>query len=72
MIKGLSKFGADILPTNPFYYLLSVKQKVKYGAPAVKLPENDKHSGKFIPMIFSHGVGNTMSWFSTICKDLAS
>lgn len=23
-------------------------------------------------MIFSHGVGNTMSWFSTICKDLAS
>lgn len=23
-------------------------------------------------MIFSHGIGNTLSWFSTICKDLAS
>lgn len=72
MIKGLIKFSADMMPANPFYYLLGVKQRVKVEAPLVKLPENDKHQGKFIPMVFSHGVGNTMSWFSTICKDLAS
>ena len=72
MIKGLIKFGADLVPSGPFYYLLSVKQRVKVDAPLIKLEENDKHQGKFIPLVFSHGVGNTMSWFSTICKDLAS
>ena len=72
MIKGLIKFGADIVPATPFYYLQSVKQRVMVDAPLVKLPDSDKHEGKFIPVIFSHGVGNTMSWFSTICKDFAS
>lgn len=72
MVKGLMKFAADIPPASPFYFLQSVKQKVLVEAPLVKLPESDKHEGKFIPIIFSHGVGNTMSTFSTLCKDLAS
>ncbi len=60
------------MPETPFKYMLSLKQRVKVDAPLVKLAENDKHEGKYIPIIFSHGVGNTMSWFSTICKDIAS
>lgn len=43
MIKGLMRFAADILPSGPFYYLLSVKQNVRVNAPIAKLPENDKH-----------------------------
>lgn len=72
MVKGLMKFAAEIPPATPFYFLQSVKQKVLVEAPVVKLPESDKHQGKFIPIVFSHGVGNTMSTFSTLCKDLAS
>ena len=72
MVKGLMKFAADLVPSGPFYYLLSVKQRVRVGAPIVKFGEEDKHKGKFIPIIFTHGIGNTMSWFSTICKDFAS
>ena len=72
MIKGLMKFAADLVPSGPFYHLLSVKQKVRVGAPIVKPTDDDKHEGKFIPIIMTHGVGNTMSWFSTICKDFAS
>eukprot|EP00347_Sterkiella_histriomuscorum_P003348 403364636 len=72
MIKGLMKFGADIVPATPFYHLQSVKQRVMVDAPLVKLPDSDKHEGKNIPIVFSHGVGNTMTWFSTMCKDFAS
>lgn len=25
MVKGLMKFAADLVPSNPFYYLLSAK-----------------------------------------------
>lgn len=32
----------------------------------------EKERDKFVPIIFSHGIGNSMSWFSTITKDLAS
>lgn len=72
IIKGLKKFAAGIMPESPFKYILSIKQKVMVDAPLAKLPDSDKHQGKYIPMIFSPGVGNTLSWFSTICKDLAS
>ena len=72
MVKGLMKFAADLVPSGPFYYLLSVKQKVRVGAPIVKPEADDKHKGKFVPIIMTHGVGNTMTWFSTICKDFAS
>lgn len=41
-------------------------------APIIQLPKSDKHEGKFIPIVFSHGVGQTNSWFSSIFKDLAS
>jgi hypothetical protein len=43
MVKGLMKFGADLLPQNPFNYLMSVKQRVLVNAPLVELPESDKH-----------------------------
>jgi len=43
ILKGLKKFTADLMPENPFKYILSIKQKVKVDAPLVKLPENDKH-----------------------------
>ena len=32
-IKGLMRFAADILPSGPFYSLLSVKQNVRVKAP---------------------------------------
>ena len=66
-LKGLMKFGADILPAGPFRHIQSIKQNVKVNAPI-----NKREEGKFVPIIFSHGVGNTMTWFSTIIKDLAS
>jgi predicted dienelactone hydrolase len=44
---------------------------VKVDAP-LNIPKDLPQKRKFIPLIFSHGVGNTMSWFSTILKDLAS
>jgi len=72
ILKGLKKFSAGIMPESPFKYILSLKQKVLIDAPLASLTENDKHKGKYIPMIFSPGVGNTMTWFSSICKDLAS
>jgi hypothetical protein len=43
ILKGLKKFSADLMPENPFTYILSLKQRVKVEAPLVKLPENDKH-----------------------------
>lgn len=45
---------------------------MRVGAPLLELADDDKHEKKFIPIVFSHGVGCTVSWFSTICKDLAS
>lgn len=64
-IKGMMKFGADILPEGLFKHLKDVNQGVRCSAPASKLE-------KAVPVIMSHGIGNTMSFFSTICKDMAS
>jgi Platelet-activating factor acetylhydrolase, isoform II len=67
-IKGLMKFGADILPQGPFKHLDSIKQNVRMNAPLSTIEKIDK----VVPIIFTHGVGNTMSFFSTILKDIAS
>ena len=65
-VKGLMKFGADMVPAGPFKYLQSAKQNVRVRAPLAQVGQ------KYVPIVFSHGVGNTMTWFSTICKDLSS
>lgn len=65
-VKGLMKFGDDILPKGPFRHLAGIRQGVRVKAP---LPEKQE---KLVPVIFTHGIGNTMSFFSTIFKDLAS
>lgn len=42
-------------------------------APIAKLEESkEAETGKYVPIIFSHGIGNTMASFSTIVKDIAS
>lgn len=64
-IRGLMKFGADILPEGLFRHLRDVRQNVKVKAKAAKVE-------KAVPIILTHGIGNTMSFFSTICKALAS
>jgi hypothetical protein len=66
-IQGLMKFGADILPQGPFRHLASINQNVRVRAPALKNTQ-----GKWVPVILTHGIGGTMSYFSTICKDLVS
>jgi hypothetical protein len=72
-IEGLMKFGQDVLPKGPFRHLESIRQNVKVKAPVAKVTrEGSKEPLKVVPIIFSHGIGNTMSWFSTIFKDLAS
>ena len=72
-IKGLMKFGADILPQGPFNHLTSIRQNVLVNAPVSRGDKTEKgDEKKFVPVIFSHGIGNTMSFFSTIFKDLAS
>ena len=72
MLKGLKKFGAGLIPIGPFYYLLGLKQNVKVKAPICELKLKDAKKNKFVPIIMSHGVGNTMSWFSSICKEIVS
>ena len=72
MLKGLKKFAAGIIPTGPFYYLLGLRQNVKVKAPICEIQHKEAAKKKLVPIIFSHGVGNTMSWFSTICKDIVS
>ena len=52
--------------------MLSLRLNVRVKAPLITLDKKDKHSGKFIPIIFSHGVGGTTTYFSSICKDMAS
>ena len=60
------KFALDIVPANPFRHLLNEKMNVKYKAPLAKMEK------KLNPIIFSHGIGGSVTFFSSICKDLAS
>lgn len=72
-LKGLMKFGADILPKGPFRYIESIRQNVKVNAPIAKVTKTGSEGPqKLTPILFTHGIGNTMSFFSTILKDLAS
>ena len=67
------KFGADILPKGPFRHLESIRQNVRVNAPPAKVTKAGfDEAAKLVPIIFTHGVGNTMSSFSIILKDLAS
>ena len=43
---------------------------VRLKAPIISLKE--EKNKKFVPLIFSHGIGGSRTFFSTICKDLAS
>jgi hypothetical protein len=38
-IKGLMKFGADILPKGPFRHLESIKKNVRVNAPIAKVTQ---------------------------------
>jgi predicted dienelactone hydrolase len=71
-MKGLMKFALDILPQNPFRHMLNLKMNIRYKAPLIKLEENSAQSKKFVPLIFSHGIGGSRTLFSSLCKDLAS
>lgn len=72
MLKGLYRFAAKLVPMGPFYSLTNLRLGIKVKAPLIKFGKKDKHGSKFVPIIFSHGVGNTTTWFSCILKDLAS
>ena len=72
MLKGLKKFGAGLVPIGPFYYMLGLKQNVRVKAPIIEFKTKDAKKNKFVPIIMSHGVGNTMTWFSTINKEIVS
>jgi hypothetical protein len=65
-LTGLMKFGADILPKGPFRYLDSINQGVRVRG------DFSSNLKKVVPVVFSHGIGNSVSFFSTIVKDLAS
>lgn len=67
------KFALDILPQNPFKHLLNLKMNVRLKAPLAKLYDSqEKNEGKYVPIIFSHGIGCSRTYFSSICKDFAS
>jgi hypothetical protein len=72
-LKGLMKFALDLLPQNPFKHLLNLKLGIRYKAPIVDFKDLDsKFSKKYVPIIFSHGIGCSMTFFSSFCKELAS
>lgn len=63
---ALSKFFFNFLPECLFQYLLEAKQNVFLNAPITP------RAVTFTPVIFSHSLAQTNTFFSTICKDLAS
>lgn len=74
ILKGIVRFAMKLVPGGPFYHITNNSLNVKVGSPIIEFNESDEYikSKSFVPIIFSHGVGCTTTWFSCICKDLAS
>ena len=64
--KALSKFFFNFLPECLFKYLLEAHQNVFLSAPITT------KAITFTPVVFSHSLAQTNTFFSTIFKDLAS
>ena len=66
-MKGISKFLMSYLPEFLFYHLVEMTQGVFKEAPVLQ------EGNETYPLVlFSHGVGQTCTFFSTIFKDLAT
>lgn len=66
-MKGISKFFNSMLPEFLFYHLVEIRQGVFKDAPVLQDSQQ-----KYPLVLFSHGVGQTCTFFSTIFKDLAT
>ena len=63
-LKGLTEFSFGFIPQFMFKHLLEIELGVNLNSPLV--------DGEFFtPIIFSHGMGQMSSFFSTLFKDLA-
>ena len=64
--EGFGKMTADLVPNEPIRFLNIVTMDVKWEAPIAPEIKN------VTPIIFSHGVGGTLTMYSCLLRELAS